>query len=276
MLIYPPDIVRHDKDRPVVVFRNKIDAAENDQHIIFPVPQSVQFSDSASYNSSEIGFGGAVLMSALRSSNGTDSINNAYNTVKNSIPSNVASLAGLIAKNGTFGSNVQNAVSVASQTILNKNLVTEFTGMGTRQFSFTFKLVATSKIETNIIKEIADTFRAGLYPEGNALQLKFPPTWYINFQKGGEDIPYLPKIFETYLTSMETTYNGSGNMFHADGSPVETELRVSFTETRALTKQDVEILRQRAFQVGDFTRSFIDNDGELNNDAVVPSDINTR
>ena len=270
MLIYPPNIVRHDKDRPVVVFRNKVTAAENDQHIIFPLPQRIQFSDSASYNSAEIGFGGAVLMSALRSSNGTEAVNNAFGTAKNAIPSNVASLAGLISKSGALGSNVQNAVSVASQTILNKNLVTEFTGMGTRQFSFTFKLVATSKIETNIIKEIADTFRAGLYPEGNALQLKFPPTWYINFQKGGEDIQYLPKIFETYLTGMETTYNGSGNMFHEDGAPVETEIRVSFTETRALTKQDIEILRERAFQVGDFTQTF------LNTEDIIPVDINTR
>lgn len=270
MLIYPPDIVRHDKDRPVVVFRNKVDAAANDQHIIFPVPQSVQFSDSASYNSAEIGFGGAVLMSALRSSNGTESVNNAFNTVKNAIPSNVASLAGLIAKSGSLGGQVQNAVSVASQTILNKNLVTEFTGVGTRQFSFTFKLVSRSKIESNLIKEIADTFRAGLYPEGNALQLKFPPTWYINFQKGGEEIEYLPKIFETYLTSMETTYNGSGNMFHADGSPVETELRVSFTETRALTKEDIEILRQRPFQAGDFIKTF------LNDEEIIPADISTR
>lgn len=270
MLIYPPDIVRHDEDRPVVVFRNKVDAAANDQHIIFPVPQSVQFSDSASYNSTEIGFGGAVLMSAARSSNASEAASNALATAKSAVPSSLSSLAGLISRSGTLGSSVQNAVQVASQVIMNKNLVTEFTGMGTRQFSFTFKLVSKSKKETDIIKEIADTFRAGLYPEGNALQLKFPPTWYINFQKGGKDIPYLPKIFETYLTAMETTYNGSGNMFHADGSPIETELRVSFMETRALTKQDIEILRQRAFQAGDFTQAF------LNDDDVVPSDLNTR
>jgi len=263
LLIYPPDIVRHDKDRPVVVFRNKVSAAESDTHIVFPIPQSMQFGDSASYNSSEIGFAGALAVTAARAGSASAAISETIGALKSSMPKDLASLSQLIAKSGGLGRDIQEVATVASSTTVNKNLVTEFTGMATRQFSFSFKLVSRSKVESNIIRAIIDTFRLGLYPEGNALQLKFPPTWYINFQKGGNDIEYIPKIFETYLTGMNTSYNPSGNMFHADGSPIDVELQLTFMETRALVKKDIEKLIDNPFRDGDFTSYVLDEAQEI-------------
>jgi hypothetical protein len=260
LLIYPLDIARNDDDRPVIVFRNKVTAAENDLHIVFPMPASIQFGDSANFNPTEIGFGGGLIMNAAKSTGGdvNDALLSTAGSVAAAIPRDFQSLAGLLARSGKFGSGVQSAISVATGTVMNKNLVTEFSGMGTRQFSFTFKLISKSEEETKVIRNIVDAFREGLYPEGNALQLRYPPTWYINFQKGGEDIPWIPKTFELYLVSVNTTYNGTSNVFHADGSPVEIDLNVSFMESRALTKQDIEKLKTQAFRDGDFRYVFND------------------
>jgi hypothetical protein len=265
LLIYPPEIVRGDADRPVVVFRNKVNSTDNDTHVVFPIPQSIQFSDSASYNSTEIGFSGALIVNAARSKNVSNAAANTMNALKGALPKDVSSLSQLILKSGALGNDAREVASIASSTMLNKNIVTEFTGVATRQFSFSFKLISRTKQESEIIRAIVDTFRLGLYPEGNALQLKFPPTWYINFQKNGKEIEYLPKIFETYLVSMNTNYNPSGNMFHADGSPIETEIQLSFMESRALVKSDIQRLIDRKFEEGDFGANITDSAEEINN-----------
>lgn len=255
MIIFPPSIIKDDMNRPVIIFRNKVLTAQTDQHIVFPIPQSLQFSDSAAYNNTELGFGGSMIVNGGRSGSVSDATTNLASQMSSVLPKNLKNLAGLLGAAAT-GGKTQSAIGIATGTTMNKNIVTEFTGVGTRQFSFQFKLMTTSVKESNLVKQICDTFRSGLYPEGDSLQLRYPPTWYINFKKGGRDIPYIPKIFETYLTSMSTSYNNSMNLFHVDGSPVEIDLQLTFMESRTLTKQDVDSLVEKPFQDGDFTRSF--------------------
>jgi hypothetical protein len=259
MIIFPPTIVKDDTNRPVIIFKNATNLAKNDTHIVLPIPQSIQFSDSAAYNNSELGFGGAAILNTGTSSNIGDAASNVITQGKNSIPKDMRSLVGLISAN-TLRGETRSAIGVATGTTLNKNIVTEFTGISTRQFSFQFKLIATSKDESDILKTMIETFRNGLYPEGNSLQLKYPPTWYVNFMKGGVDIPYIPKIFETYLTTMSTSYNSSMNLFHEDGSPVEIDLQLTFIESRALTLADIKSLQERPFKSGDFRRAFLMTD----------------
>jgi hypothetical protein len=255
MIIFPPSIVDNDKDRPVIIFRNVVETASTDQYIVFPIPQSLQFGDSATYNNSELDFLGSVVLNGGRQQSVGEATTAVLNQAKAGIPNTFKELAGALGSTFTKG-NVQSAIGVATGTTRNKNIVTEFSGVGTRQFSFQFKLMATSQQESNIVKKIVDIFRLGLYPTGNSFQLNYPPTWYINFKKGGNEIDYIPKIFETYLTGMNTSYNSSMNLFHADGSPVEVDLQLTFMESRALTKGDVAKLIKDPFQSGDFEYVF--------------------
>lgn len=256
MIIFPTSISNNVKDRPVIMFKSKKSAARNADYIVLPIPQSLQFSDSAAYNNAELGFGGAMILNAGKSSSVGDAVSNVITQGRNSIPSNVKSLVGLLGSTMLHGS-YHSAISDATKTTLNKNIVTDFSGISTRQFSFQFKLIASSAEESNIIKNIVDIFREGLYPEGNALQLMFPPTWYINFKKNGKDIEHIPKIFESYLTNLSTSYNSGMNLFHEDGSPVEIDLQLSFLESRALTLADIQSLKERPFKEGDFSRAFL-------------------
>lgn len=251
MLIFPPSIKEGDADRPVIVFRNLLKATETDMHIVFPIPQSFQFGDSATYNNTELGFGGSVMLNAARENNVSGALDSVKNQAMAAMPKSLGALGHLAS--AKFGGNVAAAGSIATQTTFNKNIVTEFSGVATRAFSFVFKLITTSVQESNLAKKIVDEFRLGLYPEGNSLQLRYPPTWYINFQKGGKEIEYIPKIFETYLTALSTTYNSSMNLFHPDGSPVEIDINLSFMESRALTRGDIKVLIDRPFKDGDFT-----------------------
>jgi hypothetical protein len=256
MIIFPTSIANNAKDRPVVMFKSKKTDARNADYIVLPIPQSLQFSDSAAYNNSELGFGGAAILNAGKSESISDAFSNVMTQGRNSVPQNMRSLVGLLGSK-TLGGENRAAVGVATGTTLNKNIVTEFTGISTRQFSFQFKLIAVSNEESVIIRNMIDVFREGLYPEGNSLQLQYPPTWYINFKKNGADIEHIPKIFESYLTNLQTSYNDGMNMFHEDGSPVEVDIQLTFIESRALTLADIQSLKERPFKEGDFKRAFL-------------------
>ena len=95
--------------------------------------------------------------------------------------------------------------------------------------------------EAFTITEIVKRFRQNMYPMGNDLILTYPPIWNIMFYDGAktEENTKLPGIYDCYLTGMSAVYNSSGNMFHADGHPVETDVQLTFEETRALTLSDI-------------------------------------
>lgn len=263
MTIFPPSI-QNDTERPIIVFKNISNLAKNDEHIVFPIPQSIQFTDSAAYNNSELGFTGTTLLNSLNSMGTASPIKSMLDASAAKLPKDLKSLAGLAGSKLLGAGELRSAIGIATGTTLNKNVVTEFSGVATRQFGFQFKLISASEQEANTVRNIINLFRLGLYPKGTSLQLQYPPTWYIDFLRGDENITHIPKIFETYLTTMSTSYNSSMNLFHKDGSPVETDLQLTFIESRALTHKDVESLIERPFEQGDFLRDLVDNEGAFN------------
>lgn len=243
---FPLDLGSNSSNRPYIMFTCK---GRGSTVIGLPIPGSLQFSDGATYNNTELGVRGQMIAGAA-AAGATQGFN--LNTAKNLVGDAVGSLKSTYADSSiasmiqgitsvipSIGDEYKSAVSIGTGTTVNKYITTEFTSTNTRVFSFVFELIGKSASESNTIKSIVKTFREGLYPEviGSAgLQLKYPPKWTIKFQqRGGGDLNHLPKIGETYLTEVNTTYNGSSNMWRTDGSPLETSIQVSFMETKAYT-----------------------------------------
>lgn len=123
---------------------------------------------------------------------------------------------------------------------LNPNTVLQFDNVAVRSFNFTFKLVAESQSEARQALIIENLFRAALYPEvKNRLYLEYPPTFKIKFYHGDKENIYMPQIQECFLANITTTYNAGSNMFHADGSPSEVDMSLTFTETKAMTRSEL-------------------------------------
>lgn len=224
----------------------------NDSFMIFlPMPQNLQFADAATYGDAELNtLGGAVAgLSAAAKSGGLAGATNYMKGLKGNIPSSLSELVQLGASAmPQLSQSVQQAVSIGTGTTLNKNINTEFTGMSTRRFQFAFKFMAKSKSESATIRNISRAFRIGLYAEGNILQLKYPPTWSINFLDGsGAVLEYIPKIYECYLETLNVSYNQSANVWFSDGAPLECDLALTFIETRALTAEDIKSLDDEPF-----------------------------
>lgn len=123
---------------------------------------------------------------------------------------------------------------------LNPQTNLAFSGMGIRQFTFTFKMVSESPEESNVVRKIEMLFRKYMMPlTSGSISLQYPPTFQITFYNGTEVNKFMPKIMPCYLTTVDATYNSSGNSFHRDGSPVEVDMTLAFQETKTITRGDL-------------------------------------
>jgi len=246
--------------------------------IYVPIPVGISFEDAASYNEAELNILGGLAMNATRNINAGANADGVKGALQGALKTGQDALGSVSTRDIISGvlkgaeisgidKEITSGVAIGMGTTLNKNVTTEFTGVGVRSFSFVFKFVSKSEEETLVIKSIIETFRSNLYPVGNFISLQYPPTWNIQFLNGenGEDIPYLPKIFECYLKGLTTDFNPSANIWHGDNAPLETDITVAFIESRALTYDDIKLLDSKPYEKNDFLNSYqkLNSEGTL-------------
>ena len=238
---------------PFIQFVAKV-KKEGNYAVFLPIPSGLTFSDNMQYSSLDLGImgnivsktvGAAVNQSNLFSGVGAG-IGAGVGTIVNQIKSTNAAAAASIATRFVGSDNLANAVDFGAKQIISPNTNTAFQNSGVRQFQFSFKMMPKDKKEADTITQIVRLFRQNMYPEANDLILTYPPVWNIDFFNGHDPKKNtkLPGIHACYLIAMSAVYNSSGNMFHADGHPVETDVQLTFEETRALTFDDIEKLSE--------------------------------
>lgn len=115
-----------------------------------------------------------------------------------------------------------------------------FEGMAPRTFQFEFQFVSESKEEAETIKWIENWFRKNMYAEtAGAFSLKYPPMLRTQFWDGEGESEFLPMIMDSFITGLSVTYNENNQMYHDDGAPVETNLSLSISENKTLTRNDL-------------------------------------
>lgn len=143
--------------------------------------------------------------------------------------------------------NVKAGVSIAAGVAVNPNLRTQFTGVGIRQFTFTFKFIPTSAQESLEVKKIIQFFRENAYPEeieltaGLPVAYEYPNLFKIRLLSGvsGEFENVGSPIKLCYLTNISHTYNATSSVVHPDGAPTEIDLSLSFQEYKTLSRKDI-------------------------------------
>ena len=238
-------------DRPVLYMRCNTARTSLEARpavIILPAPPNIASENSASYDGFELGVTGQTALSAFNdiknSSGAGDALSRlgdtASNTIKSLIESGGAGAAAAIASQNDNG--VGRALGVSAKAVLNPNITTAFTGVGTRSYSFTYKLVPETKKESETIKNIIKVLTLAVYPEVQGFTLRYPPTWTIRFLKSinsREDLPSVNKIYECYIENFNVTYNSNSNAYHDDGTPVEADITFTVKEAKALNANDI-------------------------------------
>lgn len=232
---FPADI---NTSRPVIVFQ-----CVGGPQIVLPAPGSLEFSDAATYNDTELGIRGGMVAQAASGITtgglGLDNLKgiggNAIDSIKSAVTGNSIGgiMQGISSMIPGLGDNYKSAISIGTGTTVNKNITTEFTSTNTRAYGFSFQLIPQNERDNETIRRIVLSFRENLYPEGNNFQLKYPPKWTISYGF----LKNLPEIGEVYLREVNTSYNSSANMWRADGTPFETSIQLSFMETKAHTRE---------------------------------------
>ena len=150
-----------------------------------------------------------------------------------------------------FASGFNPATSNITRMTVNPNIRTLFNGVNVREFTFQFKLIATSPQEARNIQDIIKLFRTELYPRafnvpiGNLnveakLGFNFPNAFKIRFNFKGVENANLPKLKVCYLRNMSHTINPTGGGFKVDGKPNEVDLTLSFVENQTLDQDDIK------------------------------------
>ena len=231
-----PDSLKSQSTYPAIRFA--VDGTA--ESIYLPVPQGLSFGDNMNYSTIDLGIIGDAAKDVVSTLNQGGITEQSFGNIVNNMNSRIKSLdttaAALIAaKSLPVESEFASAVvSLGARKILAPNTNSLFQGSAIRQFGFQFKLVARTKGEAKTAKAIVDVFRKYMYPEGNTVILAYPNTWSIIFDRAN-----LPEIKQCFLTSLTSTYNSSTNAFYDDNSPLETDIAVTFQETRALHRSDL-------------------------------------
>ena len=223
-------------------------------------PLTMQFNDNAQYANAALGALGAGAegliqqgAGALESTLGAalEGGKSVFDVIRGNQQLREAGLrvgaARLIDKVSIFNSGLANALTLQNRTIINPNIRALFRGVGLREFTFQFKMIAKSQYEARVINQIVKHFRQQLYPEtydisvlgGASIGFKFPNMFDIDFKYKGRHNRNIPKIHLCYLRNVSTSINPTGGAFRRDGQPNEVDLTLSFVEHKTLNKNDI-------------------------------------
>jgi hypothetical protein len=212
-------------------------------------PPNIGFSDGAGFSTFDMGPIGNQIANNISGGLNSDSIRttledmtsiaNQNTDLRTIMAGKMIQSAGMVPGADRVSDIYQKSKSIA----INPNTVTSFQNMNIRSFVFNFKLVAESQEESITIKQMQNFIRTYMYAAStsNGYILSYPAKWKIKFVLGGSTRrnPFLPQIYESYLTNFQTTYNSSSHLTFADGAPTEVDVSMTFQETRVLTQNDI-------------------------------------
>ena len=144
---------------------------------------------------------------------------------------------------------MRNAASVTTRTTMNPNIRTNFNGVSVREFTFNFKFIPCSPREALAVKSIVKFFRFHSYPEeissfgAFSVGLDYPEMFKIRLlsNSGNKHFKNIgTPIKLCYCKGVSTTYNPTSPALHADGSPTEIDMNLTFVEYKAQTRKDIE------------------------------------
>lgn len=224
-------------------------------------PLTMQFNDIAQYDNASLGAFGAGVEGALQA--GGSALESVLGEFNQGVTSMFDALSGntqlseaalrvgmarVIDKASMINSGVANALTLQNRAIINPNIRALFRGVGLREFTFQFKMIARSQLEAEVVRQIVQHFRTELYPGtfpideigGADIGFKFPNVFEITFNYNGVPNTNIPKINYCYLRNVSTTINPTGGAFRRDGQPNEIDLTLSFVEYKTLNKDDIK------------------------------------
>ncbi len=251
-LVFPSELAG--LNRPMLEFRclQSHSIIEAGTTIYLPAPEGLSYSNSSTYNDSELGIMGNETLSGLNTLKNSKTVEEAVGGLLGQAGSAWQRAAGTDIKSGILAAvsgaiqdeGMKAAVGLAARARFNPYIVTSFDGTNTREYSFEYKLIPSSQQEAETIKQIARLFQIAVYGEVEGFLLKYPPKWKLTIlsateTNNGRVLKPLSSFYECYLQGCDVKYNSSNNSYFHDNSPLETDISLNFKETKALHANEI-------------------------------------
>jgi len=127
-----------------------------------------------------------------------------------------------------------------SGRVANSFSMAMFNGMQHRTFSYEFKLIARNAEDTQVIKDICDSFMAYMLPTraagGSDLHFyDIPYMWDISYCRFADINEMLDQPNRCFLQNVDIAYSGEGmGMTYNNGAPIDVTLSLQFMEVEPM------------------------------------------
>lgn len=228
---------------------------------ILPIPQDLSTEIKQNWEAKSFS---AIGVAAIKAAEGDlsripESIDNsdvltaAAAAIKTSVLNSIPGVGGNISLNDILGA--------TRGLIINPNAEMLYDSPDLREIGMTFKMIARNKWEAIEINSICNWFRTASLPRWGAGEnvdpndligkdadelvsgdnfLRVPYLCKFTFMRGSSPHPYLNQYKPCAVTGIEVNYTPDGTYAtYTDGSPVATELRIRFAETKLIFQQDM-------------------------------------
>ena len=227
--------------------------AEGYSPVFLYMPQDIQGQYGANWGGASFG---AVFQQLARTIGRSgmpnmSSLNNTIDAITGSLKT-AGYKAAVDAMNKGLGTSVSlsQLMSGVSGTIVNPNVEMMYEAPELRGFQLRFKMQARDLGESQAIRGICTQFKRALHASygGNTLgtmaetgqQITVPKIVQVSFMTGSKLNEYVPQYKPCALTQVDVNYTPDGAWATLpDGSPVATELALTFKETKLIYSQEI-------------------------------------
>jgi hypothetical protein len=147
---------------------------------------------------------------------------------------------------GASGSGIADVFIQSQGFAINPQLQMIYRGLDFRQFQLSFTFTPASKQEADDTNKIIASFKYHFSPDlvkiANATNGMFfiPPSIFnVQFMFGPKENLYLPRYGDCVLKDIDVNYAPNGFAAHNDGSPIQTQLTLTFQEIEIVTKEKI-------------------------------------
>ena len=248
------------------------------KNIVLPIPQDLSNELQAVWQGKQFTTGGRAAIAGLAGGqfhyasrmmeNITGHMKAAQTAINTAVLNAIPGVGGNIDFNDVSGS--------TSGIVINPNAELMYDSPEMREVGMVFKMVPRNKGESNIIRDIYQTFRKASLPSfggsskakemfvtpntedgtGAASELgpqdeinmitaennwiRVPSLCKFTFMKGGTEHPHLIQFKPCAISKVEVNYTADGTYAtYSDGAPLSVELTLNFMETKVIFKDDV-------------------------------------
>ena len=230
--------------------------------ILLYMPQDVTDTFAAKWEGKKFGAMTTGILAAAGQGAAVDKINAMGQNVSNQLKKGTAELAakvvtGLASKLTGDQITANDVFGGISGVVRNPNVEVLFQSMELRTFDLTFKMAPYDENDVQRMDAIIKIFKQAMLPQyklgddvevfgmkNNALEAGFiqvPKVCAVNFMRGNMRNRFLPRYKMCAITDVNVNYTPDNVYATFDrSSPVATELKLSFMETKLVFSEDIE------------------------------------